>query len=143
SCPGDGGDQPGDGGDQPGEGGDQPGDGGDQPGDGGDQPGDGGNQPGCDGSCPGDGGENPGGDQPGENNPCVNECNVAPWASDDCDKYWICVGDKKVQVTCSEGLHFNPVTLTCDFHCNSGCERKNIELTEHYDGVKVFLPWSK
>ncbi|CAH1643064.1 unnamed protein product [Spodoptera littoralis] len=157
NCPGDGGDQPGDGGDQPGDGGDQPGcggscpgdggdqpgDGGDQPGDGGDQPGDGGNQPGCDGSCPGDGGENPGGDLPGDNNPCINECNVAPWASDDCDKYWICVGDQKVQVTCSEGLHFNPVTLTCDFHCNSGCERRNIELTEHYDGVKVFLPWNK
>ncbi|KAH9629877.1 hypothetical protein HF086_013412 [Spodoptera exigua] len=105
-------------------------------------------KPGCNGNCPGDDdpvcdGNCPGGDDPVTDNPCANQCNVAPWASDDCDKYWMCVGDKKVQITCSEGLHFNPTTLTCDFHCNSGCERKKLELTEHYDGVRIFLPWNQ
>ncbi|MBN4663879.1 hypothetical protein H4F36_23910, partial [Escherichia coli] len=74
---------------------------------------------------------------------CEEECNVLPFPHGDCDKYWKCDGNQAVLVVCSEGLHFNPSTHTCDFACNVGCVRETIQTTSGPDGVRIYLPWSQ
>lgn len=77
-------------------------------------------------------------------NRCTDSCNSGPWAHEtDCDKFWRCDGTTQVEGTCSEGLHFNEKTKTCDFICNAGCVRENPEATAQNDGVMIFLPWDK
>ncbi|KAM3955621.1 uncharacterized protein ACR2FA_010455, partial [Aphomia sociella] len=78
-----------------------------------------------------------------EPNKCVDECNALPWADEDCDKFWRCEGNNPILVTCSEGLHFNPTTLTCDFICNAGCERDEIQKTASANGIRIYVPWNK
>ncbi|CAG5053336.1 unnamed protein product [Parnassius apollo] len=110
--------------------------------------GDGGSGEGAD----GDGGNGEGGSGDGESesgdgenkNKCEDGCNILPWPHEnDCDKFWRCDGSTAVLVVCSEGLHFNPKTLTCDFICNVSCSRRDVESTVLADGLKVFLPWDK
>ncbi|CAK1593527.1 unnamed protein product [Parnassius mnemosyne] len=96
--------------------------------------------------CANNGGDNgsSGGGDGGSKNKCEAGCNVLPWPHEkDCDKFWRCDGSTAVLVVCSEGLHFNPKTLTCDFICNVSCSRRGIESTALADGLKVFLPWDK
>ncbi|KPJ16284.1 hypothetical protein RR48_03201 [Papilio machaon] len=77
-------------------------------------------------------------------NKCESGCNILPWAHEtECSKFWVCDGTKPVLGTCSEGLHFNPQTYTCDFICNVSCIRKNIMSSVQPDGLKIFLPWNK
>lgn len=75
---------------------------------------------------------------------CKSSCNIGAWAHErDCDKFWRCDGVNAVLGTCSEGLHFNVNTQTCDFICNAGCVRGDIQSTPEHDGLKLFLPWDK
>ncbi|KAJ8704718.1 hypothetical protein PYW07_011906 [Mythimna separata] len=71
---------------------------------------------------------------------CKQGCNVAPWAHEECDKYYSCIGDQFRLNNCAEGLHFNPSTLTCDFICNAGCVRNVPQITRHPDGILMFVP---
>lgn len=98
------------------------------------------------------GGDNIGNGESGENggdggiidNDKCKSCNVLPWAHEsDCDKFWHCDGENTVLSVCSEGLHFNPNSLTCDFICNAGCVRDDAQATLSADGIKLFLPWDK
>nr|ACN52068.1 insect intestinal mucin 4 [Mamestra configurata] len=73
---------------------------------------------------------------------CKQGCNVAPWAHAECDKYYSCIGNEFRLNICSEGLHFNPSTLTCDFICNAGCDRNIPQVTRHEDGMLIFVPHS-
>ncbi|XP_041983511.1 uncharacterized protein LOC121736404 [Aricia agestis] len=75
---------------------------------------------------------------------CKEDCHVPFWAHEtDCDKFWRCVGEEKVLGVCSEGLHFNEETQTCDFICNVGCKRNHVQSTALREGVKLFLPWNQ
>ncbi|CAK1593528.1 unnamed protein product [Parnassius mnemosyne] len=88
--------------------------------------------------------ENGGGSGDGNGNKCENSCNVSPWPHErDCDKFWRCDGEKPILTVCSEGLHFNAETYTCDFICNANCQRSNIEATSLNTGLKFFIPWEK
>ncbi|XP_063391210.1 uncharacterized protein LOC134676755 [Cydia fagiglandana] len=79
-----------------------------------------------------------------ESDKCKTSCNVAAWAHEhDCDKFWRCDGENAVLGTCSEGLHFNVQTQTCDFICNAGCVRDDVQSTPEKEGLKLFLPWDK
>ncbi|XP_026331764.1 peritrophin-1-like [Hyposmocoma kahamanoa] len=72
---------------------------------------------------------------------CESDC-VKPWPhATDCDKLWICKDGVATVVTCSEGLHFNAETGTCDFICNAGCVRRHPQTTSHWHGVQFFMPW--
>ncbi|XP_063544314.1 putative uncharacterized protein DDB_G0282133 [Cydia strobilella] len=79
-----------------------------------------------------------------ESDKCKTSCNVGAWAHEhDCDKFWRCDGENAVLGTCSEGLHFNVQTQTCDFICNANCVRDDVESTPEKEGLKLFLPWNK
>ncbi|XP_063631299.1 mucin-5AC-like [Cydia splendana] len=79
-----------------------------------------------------------------ESDKCKTSCNVAAWAHEhDCDKFWRCDGENAVLGTCSEGLHFNAQSQTCDFICNAGCVRDDVQSTGEKEGLKLFLPWDK
>ncbi|XP_026325400.1 probable chitinase 10 isoform X1 [Hyposmocoma kahamanoa] len=66
------------------------------------------------------------------------------WAHEtDCDKFWRCVSGRPVLITCSEGLHFNAETKTCDFICNANCVRTHVQATAHWEGLQIFLPWDQ
>ncbi|XP_053621181.1 uncharacterized protein LOC128681377 isoform X2 [Plodia interpunctella] len=71
------------------------------------------------GGSSGENGENSGED--GRDDRCQKACNIPPWSHRDCDKYWRCDGVNAALVTCSEGLHFNVDTLTCDLISNANC----------------------
>lgn len=91
----------------------------------------------------GSGGESEEESDPGYNK-CEASCNVLPWPHEtDCGKFWLCDGSEAILGNCSNGLLFNPQTLTCDFSCNVQCTRQNIETTIESDGLKVFFPWTK
>ncbi|CAG5005275.1 unnamed protein product [Parnassius apollo] len=80
----------------------------------------------------------------GNYNKCKNGCNVLPWSHEtDCDKFWRCDGENPILTVCSEGLHFNTQTSTCDFICYANCQRSNIEATSFNTGLKLFIPWEK
>ncbi|XP_063370680.1 mucin-17-like [Cydia amplana] len=79
-----------------------------------------------------------------ESDKCKTACNVGAWAHEhDCDKFWRCDGENAVLGTCAEGLHFNVQTQTCDFICNAGCVRDDVQSTAEKEGLKLFLPWNK
>lgn len=79
-----------------------------------------------------------------DDDPCKTQCHVPHWRHEtDCDKFWRCEGNQKVLGTCSEGLHFNVNTQTCDFMCNVDCVREEVQSTAERDGLKLFVPWDK
>ncbi|KAI5634676.1 chitin binding peritrophin-A domain-containing protein [Phthorimaea operculella] len=83
-------------------------------------------------------------EQQPDHSKCEDGCNVVPWAHESaCDKYWRCDGNKATLVICSEGLHFNAHSGTCDFICNANCLRANVQTTADQQGLKIFLPWEK
>ncbi|XP_068622125.1 uncharacterized protein [Battus philenor] len=106
------------------------------------------------GGCGGGGGSGEGGNggedggtispNPPNVNECETSCNVLPWPHEtECDKFWRCEGSKLTLVACSDGLHFNPRTRTCDFMCNVSCQRQVLQSTLQADGLKIFLPWNR